>query len=105
MKLFERLRKILPHETVYDQIRVLMYQLGDLVKCLHKAKRFPELEDAYKAEITVALADLITQIEITCRYLDVDFEKIRDLGATRFQSWLSDYERRLKRIEGSFDST
>ena len=73
-------RSVLKDETVQEQVRVLVYEVGDLVKCAHKMERFPELASAYRAEAKKAIADLIIQLHLTCEYLGFDFEQLADLG-------------------------
>jgi len=72
-----------PDDDVGKQIRVLTYELGDLVKCVHKMLRFPRLSTAFRAEAKLALADLITQIHLTAAYLDFDYDELVDLGFRR----------------------
>ena len=67
-------------EKVEDQIRVVTYELGDLVKSIHYAWRFPELRRPYLMEAKRALADLLVQLLITCKHLGFTVDEILQLG-------------------------
>lgn len=76
-------KAIYPDDDIGKQIRVVTYELGDLVKCVHKMLRFPHLSSGFKAEAKLALADLIIQLHLTAAYLGFDFDELTELGLLR----------------------
>ena len=82
-EILQLVREIYPDDDIGKQIRVVTYELGDLVKCIHKMLRFPHLSSAFRAEAKLALADLIAQLHLTAAYLEFDFDELVELGFRR----------------------
>jgi len=83
-ELYEIVKSFHKDETLPIQLLVIMYELGDLAKSVQRIHL--EQEDyskvrAYLAEAKKALADIITQLQITCEHLEFDFDELRKLGA------------------------
>ena len=67
-------------ESIPEQFLVLIYEIGDLAKCIANMTWFPKDKLLYKAEAKKAMADIITQLRITCEYLGISFEEMDELG-------------------------
>ena len=67
-------------ETIPEQILVLIYEIGDLAKCIANMIWYPKDTLLYKAEAKKAIADIITQLRITCKYLGISYEEMEKLG-------------------------
>lgn len=81
-------------ESIPEQILVLVYEIGDLAKCIANMVWYPEDADAYKAEAKRAIADTITQLRITCEYLGISFEEMDELGFLALKERAEDYRKR-----------
>lgn len=79
-RIYELIHSFHPNETLSDQIWVLLYELADLAKCCNRMILEPENKRLYRAEATKAVMDMITQLQLACEYLGVDFDKMRELG-------------------------
>ena len=47
--------KLTVKQSPEETLTILSYQVGDLQKCFHLAKRYPELAPGYNAEFRLAL--------------------------------------------------
>ena len=82
------------NESIPEQFLVLIYEIGDLAKCIANMIWYPEDMVAYKAEAKKAIADIITQLRITCEYLDISFEEMDDLGFLALKEKAEEYRKR-----------
>jgi len=78
-------------ETVGEQIRVLVYEVGDLVKCIHYMHRYPQDQSLYKIEAKRALADLLVQAYLTATYLNFDVDELLGLGLDALKERMKDF--------------
>ncbi len=81
-------------ESISEQILVLIYEIGDLAKCVANMMWYPEDVVAYKAEAKKAIADTITQLRITCEYLGISYEEMEKLGLLALKEKAEDYRKR-----------
>jgi len=81
-------------EDIAEQFLVLIYEIGDLAKCIANMIWYPKDAVAYKAEAKKAIADAITQLRITCEYLGISFEEMDDLGFLALKEKAEDYRKR-----------
>lgn len=79
-----------PKDTPEDTLEVLIYEIGDVAKCIHHARTFPESKDAYIAELSKALSDAITQIRILCEWYDFSFAELLQNGYEDFIQMLKE---------------
>lgn len=63
---------------------VIMYELGDLVKCAKYADSRPRLAGAYHAEMRVALCDLLTQLRLLAEIMGWGMDTLFSVGEERF---------------------
>ena len=49
-------------DTPEDILSVLTYEVGDMHKCLHRAKRYPQDARPYLAELKITTADALTML-------------------------------------------
>jgi len=90
-------------ETIPEQFLVLLYEIGDLAKCIANMIWYPKDAPLYKAEAKRAIADAITQLRITCEYLGISFEEMDRLGFLALKEKAEDYRKRgLKKREMKF---
>jgi len=81
-------------ESISEQFLVLIYELGDLAKCIANMIWYPEDRPPYRAEAKKAIADIITQLRITCEYLDISFEEMDRLGFLALKEKAEEYRKR-----------
>ena len=81
-------------ETISEQFLVLIYEIGDLAKCIASMTWYPKDTVGYKAEAKKAIADIITQLRITCAYLGISFEEMDDLGFLALKEKAEEYRKR-----------
>lgn len=77
------LKKIEPtSDDVMFRLDIIGYEYGDLQRALVYMKRFKDTDKvkAYNAEGKLALADMLTMLQMLCITLDWDFEELRKLG-------------------------
>jgi hypothetical protein len=87
-------------ESIPEQFLVLVYEIGDLAKCIANMIWYPNDVAAYRAEAKRAIADTITQLRITCEYLGISFEEMDKLGLLALKERAEDYKKRgLKKEE------
>jgi len=79
-KLAELVEKIHPGETLENQMLVIVYELGDLAKCIQRMSVYPNNVLGYKAEAKKAVADLIAQIHLFCYRMGWNFYEVEALG-------------------------
>ena len=81
-------------ESVPEQFLVLIYEIGDLAKCIANMTWYPKEAAGYKAEAKKAIADTITQLRITCEYLGISFEEMDELGFSALKEKAEEYRKR-----------
>lgn len=77
-------------DTPEDILSVLTYEIGDMHKCQHRAKRYPQDAGAYRAELKVTTADAYIML---CGYIRLQGWKLIDIeniGRERVQERLRD---------------
>jgi hypothetical protein len=62
-------------------------QLADVGECIEYMKAYPSLADAYKAELKVALSDLLAQTIILTMLYELNPDEILDLGIKRLEEF------------------
>jgi len=87
-------------ESIPEQFLVLVYEIGDLAKCIANMIWYPNDVAAYRAEAKRAIADTITQLRITCEYLGISFEEMDKLGLLALKERAEDYKKRGLKKEG-----
>jgi len=92
-KILEITREIFPREPLSEQLLVVLYELGDLAKCIKNMKRYPGDKNLYLAEARKAIGDLITQVRLTCELLGFSFEELDEFGYRAFLEKFNDYRR------------
>jgi len=75
-------------DTPEDILSVLTYEVGDMHKCLHRAKRYPQDKGAYLAELKVTTADALTMLCGFMRLMGWKFMDIENMGRERVQERL-----------------
>jgi len=91
-------------EDIAEQFLVLIYEIGDLAKCIANMIWYPKDKPPYKAEAKKAITDIITQLRITCEYLGISYQEMDDLGLLTLKEKAEDYKRRgLKKAEEEVD--
>lgn len=81
-------------ESISEQFLVLIYEIGDLAKCIANMIWYPEDIPPYRAEAKKAIADIITQLRVTCEYLGISFEEMDRLGFSALKEKAQDYKKR-----------
>ena len=81
-------------ESIPEQFLVLIYEIGDLAKSIANMIWYPKDIVGYKAEAKKAIADIITQLRITCEYLGISFEEMDELGFLALKEKAKDYRKR-----------
>jgi len=74
-RLIALLRELNPEETLEQTVLVLMYEVGDLAKCVRKLP-----EPGYTAECIKSLADIITQARLIGERLGYDLFTLKAWG-------------------------
>lgn len=88
---FEELWKLLRTEHIqrdkYYRLSIASYQLGDV----HKAVVYQQYYGSVgsHAESKIAISDLIAQIHLLCLTLNLDYDKLQDLGLKRLAEFVS----------------
>jgi hypothetical protein len=70
-----------------------MKQLGDLAHSAYYMESFPADMAAYKAEARKALGDLVTQIQMSCAILGLDFIEVLEEGFVSFRDRMKEVAR------------
>jgi len=63
--------------------RVLVYEVGDISKCMIYADRFGKT--GYVGETKIAISDALTQLNLLTEQLGFDIEECREIGMDRFR--------------------
>lgn len=87
-------------ENISEQFLVLIYEIGDLAKCIANMIWYPKDRPPYRAEAKKAIADIITQLRVTCEYLGISFEEMDELGFSALKEKAEDYRKRGLKKEG-----
>ena len=90
MSLFQLLRRHKPYERAKDVIAVLVYEIGDVVKCIHYMENFPQDRKAYIAELRKAMADVFIQMKILCEMYDFSLSELFEEGHDEFVQMLKE---------------
>lgn len=81
-------------ESIPEQFLVLIYEIGGLAKCIAYMTWYPKEANDWKGEAEKAIADIITQLRITCAYLDISFEEMDKLGFLALKEKAEEYRKR-----------
>jgi len=81
-------------ESIAEQFLVLIYEMGDLAKSIANMIWYPEEIVGYRGEAKKAIADIITQLRITCEYLGISFEEMDELGFLALKEKAEEYRKR-----------
>ena len=73
---------VFPEESIERQALVIVYEVGDLMRCIQRmgCTRSNTEYRAYRVEAKKAIADLITQLRLSCEKLGFSFEELDDFG-------------------------
>jgi len=75
-------------DTPEDILSVLTYEVGDMHKCLHRAKRYPQDKRAYMAELKVTTSDALTMLHGFIQLLGWKRIDIENMGLERVRERL-----------------
>lgn len=104
-KVLAELKKNEPtSDNKFFRLSIIAYEFGDLNRAIVYANRFNESNktqygskwkdpDGILAEGKLALADMLTQIQMLCLTLEWDFEELRELGANHLRERQKDFQR------------
>jgi len=81
-------------ENIAEQLLVLTYEIGDLAKSIAYMTWYPKDANDWKGEAKKAIADIITQLRITCAYLDISFEEMDELGFLALKEKAEEYRKK-----------
>lgn len=71
----------------FRRYTILTMQLADVGECIEYMKAYPSLVDGYKAELKVALSDLLVQTITMIVLYGLDPKEILDLGIKRLEEF------------------
>ena len=71
----------------FRRYTILTMQLADVGECIEYMKAYPSLADGYKAELKVALSDLLVQTITMIVLYGLDPNEILDLGIKRLDEF------------------
>ena len=71
----------------FRRYTILTMQLADVGECIEYMKAYPSLVEAYKAELKVALSDLLVQTLAMIVLYGLDVGEIIDLGVKRLDEF------------------
>jgi len=77
-------------DTPEDILSVLTYEIGDMHKCLHRAKRYPQDNKGYLAELMITTADAMTMLHGFIQLMGWKRLAIENLGLERVRERLQD---------------
>jgi hypothetical protein len=83
-----------PKLSIIGRLAIISYELGDLIRDLFYANRFPEERWAHLANAKLSLADVFTQLSILCRELGFNEEEIRKLGWEHLRERFEEFKKR-----------
>ena len=81
-------------DTPEDILSVLTYEIGDMHKCLHRARRYPQDEKGYLAELMITTADAMTMLNGFIQLMGWKRIDIENFGLERVQERLHDLTNR-----------
>ena len=84
-------------ENFKEQMAVYLKQLGELAGAAYYMRSFKADEGAYVAEARKTLGDLITQVQLSCEMLGLDFDVVADEGFTSFRDKMREVARSRNR--------
>jgi hypothetical protein len=71
----------------FRRYTILAMQLADVGECIEYMKAYPSLAEAYKAELKVALSDLLAQAITMIVLYGLNPDEILDLGIKRLNEF------------------
>lgn len=71
----------------FRRYTILTMQLADIGECIEYMKAYPSLTEAYRAELKVALSDLLAQTITMIVLYGLDPNEILDLGIKRLEEF------------------
>jgi len=75
-------------DTPEDILSVLTYEVGDMHKCLHRAKRYPQDKGVYMGELQITTADAMTMLNGFIQLMGWKRLDIENIGLERVQERL-----------------
>lgn len=84
VRLLSILKQYKPFDTPDDTLEVLVYEVGEVSKCVHHARNFPKLRLGYVGELQCALADTLAQILVLAEWYEIPREHLMQLAHDRF---------------------
>jgi len=97
MNLIKSLYKNGNRETLSEQILVLVYEIGDLTKSITRMIWYPNddvMYKAYRAEAKKAIGDIITQLYLTCEYLDLSYDEVKEFGFKALEEKVHEWKKK-----------
>lgn len=97
--LIEELKKAIeevkePKATVWFRLALITRHLGEVCRDIAYEQRFPKEARAWRADLKINLADLLTQISIMCIELGIDEKEIRRMGIERYKEKAIEHKER-----------
>lgn len=96
-EIFKLIYSLFPEEPLERQVLVIIYEVGDLARCIQRIT-IPSISDAekraYRAEAMKAIADAITQLRLTCERLGLSFEEVDDFGFEALKEKMAELRKR-----------
>lgn len=71
----------------FRRYTILTMQLADVGKCIEYIKAYPSLADGYRAELKVALSDLLVQAITMAVLYGIDPNEMLELGIKRLDEF------------------
>lgn len=90
----EKLRQKEQNASVFFRLSIIAYEFGDLNRDIVYMNRFPKESNAHKAHMKLSMADLLIQLSILCRELDLDEDEIRKLGVAHLREKYEEFNKR-----------
>ncbi len=91
MKLRDILKDMKPagmSENALVHIPILMYEIGDVAKCVFRASQSFEGCKDYKGDMKLAVADSMVQLAIIAEYFDLNIEECFEIGVVHMKERL-----------------
>lgn len=78
--------------TTEGRMNIITYELGKAVHSIFYALRFPNDKKVHLKEAKLELGDLITQINMLCQELGLNFDEVRNLGLEHIKERYIEFE-------------
>lgn len=80
--------------SIKDRVLLIVENVGSLAKLACYATRFPEERDCHIADMKLAIADSICQLELLCVNMGFNYKEIRQLGRQHTFERFEDFKKR-----------